>query len=152
MAGSPCIDAGGDPEDFSGTPCVDIEGQARMIDGNGDGAVRADIGAFEFAPRVIGPGEVEGLRWPSTTQLEWDALAAADSYNVYRGAILALGYDAWGDCLTTVSAAALAETELPAVDSGFFYLVTASDAVDAEGPNGGGSCVVRTNPTPCVVP
>ncbi len=153
MSISPCIDAGVDPEDFSGTPCVDIEGKARIIDGDGDGAVRADIGAFEFAPGApVGPGEVESLRWLAASQLEWDSHLHAAFYNVYRGELSALGYDAWGDCLTTVPATTLTEPESPALDSGFFYLVTVSVTAELEGPKGGGSCMIRTNPTPCIAP
>ena len=44
--GSPCIDAGtNDPP--GGLPLVDIDGNARPLDGNGDGKAVADMGAWE---------------------------------------------------------------------------------------------------------
>ena len=54
MPDSPCIDAGtNDPP--GGLPIQDLEGQPRPIDGNGDGQVLADMGAYEFNPG--GPGD-----------------------------------------------------------------------------------------------
>jgi len=45
-AGSPAIDAGA-----AGTcPAADERGQARPVDGNGDGTAACDTGAFEFVP------------------------------------------------------------------------------------------------------
>ncbi len=52
LPGSPVIDAG-DPEP-DGYP-LDLAGAPRRQDGNGDGVVRRDMGAFEVAPPVAGP-------------------------------------------------------------------------------------------------
>ena len=41
---SPCIDRGSD----IGAPPLDFEGNRRPVDGNGDGTVRADMGAYEY--------------------------------------------------------------------------------------------------------
>ena len=54
VPGSPAIDAGG-PEclDATGAPLTtDQRGRPRPVDGNGDGLVACDIGAFEFFPIV----------------------------------------------------------------------------------------------------
>jgi hypothetical protein len=50
---SPAIDRG-DPQVVSVTG-VDFDGASRPVDGDGDGAARRDIGAFEFRPPAPGP-------------------------------------------------------------------------------------------------
>lgn len=50
-AGSPLIDAG----DSSALPETDLDGAARALDGNGDGIVLPDIGAYERAALIL-PG------------------------------------------------------------------------------------------------
>jgi hypothetical protein len=47
-AGSPLIDAGTPGTFPSNDRTLDLAGNARFVDGNGDGAVRRDIGAFEY--------------------------------------------------------------------------------------------------------
>ena len=49
MPGSPCIDAGTD-DPPGGLPPTDREGNARMIDGDGDSVAQPDMGAYEFDP------------------------------------------------------------------------------------------------------
>lgn len=46
-AGSPLIDAGAQIVDG---PTTDLEGNARVVDGNGDGAAQPDVGAYEYQP------------------------------------------------------------------------------------------------------
>jgi hypothetical protein len=48
--GSPCIDAGTNTPP-GGLPATDLDGNPRSLDGNGDGAAVADMGAYE-APQV----------------------------------------------------------------------------------------------------
>ena len=51
MPGSPCVDAGTN-EPPGGLPATDYDGNARSIDGDGDGTALADIGAYEFNPNA----------------------------------------------------------------------------------------------------
>lgn len=51
---SPAIDAG-DPAQSAPSPATDLAGDARLVDGNRDGTARVDMGAFEYAPRVVEP-------------------------------------------------------------------------------------------------
>lgn len=49
-AGSPVIDAGSTTAHRPFDPKIDLGGMQRFVDGNGDGSVITDIGAFEFQP------------------------------------------------------------------------------------------------------
>jgi hypothetical protein len=51
MPGSPCIDAGTN-EPPGGLPTEDLEGNPRVLDGDGDGDVVVDMGPYEFNPDV----------------------------------------------------------------------------------------------------
>jgi hypothetical protein len=48
-AGSPCVDKGCN-DTVIGLERFDIDGQVRLLDGNGDGEAVVDMGAYEFAP------------------------------------------------------------------------------------------------------
>jgi len=50
VAGSPLIDAGEPGALAAGQSTVDLAGLARLVDGNGDGEARRDIGAYEYQP------------------------------------------------------------------------------------------------------
>jgi hypothetical protein len=54
VQGSPVIDTGDPAAPSAGELTVDLDGNARVQDGNGDGAARRDIGAFEhtFVPET----------------------------------------------------------------------------------------------------
>jgi hypothetical protein len=63
-ADSPAIDAGEDGEPWVPLPPTDANGSPRIVDGNGDGRAKPDMGAFEwpgtgFSPRMVaGPAVV----------------------------------------------------------------------------------------------
>lgn len=50
-AGSSLIDRGDPGAPAIGEPATDLAGNARVVDGDGNGSAIADVGAFEFAPR-----------------------------------------------------------------------------------------------------
>ena len=52
LSNSPLIDAG-DPAAGAGT---DMDGKSRLVDGNGDGIARRDMGAFEYQTGLPSPG------------------------------------------------------------------------------------------------
>jgi len=56
--GSPCIDSGEDG--VAGLPDVDFEGDARILDGDGDGTPRVDMGADEHDRACLGDHDEDG--------------------------------------------------------------------------------------------
>jgi hypothetical protein len=63
--GSPAIDSG-DPQVASVT-AEDYDGNPRPVDGDGDGAARRDMGAFEYQPPAPPPAEPPPATEPGTT-------------------------------------------------------------------------------------
>jgi hypothetical protein len=68
--GSPVVDAGDPAALAEGEPFEDADGVVRVADGDGDGAVRRDAGAYELQPPALGlpagnvlvnPGAEDGL-------------------------------------------------------------------------------------------
>lgn len=55
---SPCIDAGTPDTTGLGLPCWDLINNKRCWDGDGDGAVVVDMGAFEYGSLAVGTGDV----------------------------------------------------------------------------------------------
>ena len=51
LPGSPLVDRG-DPDAAQG---LDLDGNALLVDGNGDGFARRDLGAFELQPQAVPP-------------------------------------------------------------------------------------------------
>jgi hypothetical protein len=151
---SPAVDAGAAPECFSGTPARDLEGRPRLLDADGDGLARPDLGAIEAADPTLVPADVRDLRWQlsGSKLLTWDEDPGVDGYHVYRGEVADLGFDHWGVCLDTVSGSSNAsylDPEDPAVGQGFFYLITGWIG-DDEGTKGFATGAERSNYGPCL--
>jgi len=149
-AGSPAIDAGADPQHFSGDPCRDAEGNPRRLDGDGDGLARLDLGAHEYgATAFLVPGDVRNLRVHRVEDgaepiATWDAEPLAERYHVYHGVLSGLGYEPTLGCLGSTTALTLA---LPAANpppgEGFTFVVSGENLT--EGTLGFGSCSERNN-------
>ena len=155
--GGTTLNNGGDPR--NGASPTSAHFRIRL-DAIGDGAVRPslastsfhmDTGFIDSHPPA---GEVTGLLLtaltPTNTQLQWNSLATASFYEVYRGAISTLpgGY---GTCFAGgLTSTSTTDTALPTVNNGFFYMVTARNAAGAEGPKGYASNgLQQANPLPC---
>ena len=83
------------------------------------------------------PGEVRGLTFTDKQTLEWMADQSVGGYNLYRDSIGVLSGLGYGACLqenlpdtTTIDA------DTPPTTDGYFYLVTAENRLDEEGPKG----------------
>jgi hypothetical protein len=83
---SPLMDAGGDPATFDGDPCCDYEGKPRLLDWDGDGLARPDMGAWEHENPDLIPGPVTDVMWLDRQTLIWNPQTVAFWYHVYRGA------------------------------------------------------------------
>ena len=113
------------------------------------GRFRGDGG---FAATYPAPGEVLGIRFAGDGEtLSWDAERSAGHYNVYRdlvGELPALGFGACHE--SSVADTSTIDPELPAVGTGFFYLVTAANRLQEEGTKGHSSTgAERGNAAPC---
>jgi hypothetical protein len=152
-AGSPALDYGPDPATYAGTPCVDLDGTPRLQDRDGDGSANQDPGARETPS---GAEEVTGLIWTGRTTMTWSPASGATRYHLYRIPVSQLGYDAFGACIDSedplATDTAFSETEIPPLGACDAYLVTYEDAAGHESTLGFGTCVERTNFTPCVPP
>ena len=58
-ADSPCIDAG-DNDMVPAGIFSDLDGNARVVDGNGDEVSTVDLGTYEFQPASDTPGDIDG--------------------------------------------------------------------------------------------
>jgi hypothetical protein len=113
------------------------------LDSLGDGVVWARLASPSFrldggsAAAALPPGEVTGLRWTDRQILVWDREPAAFSYGVYRGALADAAGPAYGDCaLADVAATLVVDTTSPSSGEGFFYLITARNGLNEQGPKG----------------
>jgi hypothetical protein len=153
QANSLLLDHGPDPSLYGGVPCKDLDGGPRLRDHDGDNLARVDPGAYERENTTITPPEVTGLVWTGPATLEWSPEPTAVEYHVYRAALSALAYSAFGTCedgLDAVSAdATLTDTGVPSTGEGFYYEITMEDASGGESTLGIGSCAERSNFAAC---
>jgi hypothetical protein len=150
---SVCLDHGPDPALFDGTPRYDREGNVRVYDHDGDGYARFDIGAYERENTDLVPGDVTLERWLDKQTLPWLAEPSAVEYHVYHDTLDSLGYDWFGTCRDDLDGDRT-DTELtvsddPASGVGWFYLISAEDALGEEGSLGMAAATERSNFAPC---
>lgn len=97
------------------------------------------------------PGEVRHLRLTDHETLVWHAEGSVGTYHLYRDLLSSLSGLGYGSCaqydlLTTTAI----DSDVPAVDDGYFYLVTAENRLGEEGTKGWDSSgAERPNPAPC---
>lgn len=151
-----------------------IEG-ASIQNGVGSAAIQLDSGAYGITLSAVGdplmsdgplarPGleaqsgfvstfspatEVSDLAFSGSGTLVWSPARSAVSYNVYRGALEGLS-TSYGSCLSTgIPATTADDPSSPALGSGYFYLVTATNSLDEEGASGFDSGSTPRTPTAC---
>jgi hypothetical protein len=94
-----------------------------------DGTVLGMLGFPNELDVFCGGAEEPSLRWDSATTLAWYAIAGATRYNVYRAALTDPGTN-YGTCQSArdgdVTDLTFTETETPALDQGWRYLVSAT--------------------------
>jgi len=83
-----------------------------------------------FAPNPA-PGESSGVGAPDKTTYTWSATAGATSYDVVRGSTAAFPVGPGGgdeSCLGPVGSPSVTDATVPAVGSGFWYLIRGENA------------------------
>jgi hypothetical protein len=85
-----------------------------------------------FAP----PGEVTNLRLGSPDQLTWAPDPSVGSYNLYRGDIADLPTSYGVQIQSSLAAPATSDATQTPASGCLFYLITASNRLDEEGPKG----------------
>ena len=138
---SPATDLGPDEAASDDDPCEDLAGRARLADGDADGDFRFDAGAYERR-RQPDVADVEGVRFSTSTLLEWDVVAGAVAYHVYRGDVTGLAARDYGLCvdsedldLTDTTFTTLTD---PSAGVAWFFLVAAEQGGDIGGVGDGG--------------
>jgi len=150
------INSGGDPKD--GAYAASAHHRV-TLDAIGDVALAASDPhsashrlSGGIVPAYPPPGEVLRLALHADRMtLSWTPEPSVGSYNVYRGALVAIA-PVFGSCLESrVIAETWSDSERPSAGSGFFYLVTARNRLDEEGPKGyQTSGAEEPNPEPCL--
>jgi len=149
---SPVVDAGVAAECFTGSPCHDFENKPRLLDADGDGSARSDMGAYELdypAGLIPEPDDVQNLtislEGGPVHALNWDPEPSASSYHIYEGLISNLGADYNLNCLATVAGPPFVLPSIePAPGEVLVYAVSGDDTTE-EGTLGYGTCMERSN-------
>jgi hypothetical protein len=96
------------------------------------------------------PGEVTGVVFTDPNLLAWDVEPSARAYNLYRDSLTSIA-PGFGACEQSVlPGEAATDMDVPAIGTGFFYLVTAKNLLDEEGTKGFQSNgAERANAAPC---
>src|SRR6185503_12339147 len=120
-------------------------------DGVGQGTAgtlfRIDSGFVSYYPP---PGEIAGLVFTDGRTLTWLPEKSIGQYQVYRDPVSALAGGGTGGCFATTLLETAPDLATPPAGTGWFYLVTARNALGEEGTKGyrsNGS--ERPNPAAC---
>lgn len=110
----------------------DGRGDACAVDWDGDGIVDEQDCAPSSAKGGAVPAEVTlAYDTHSTSDLVWDVVPFADRYDVARGDLASLDGIDYGECLTDTdddpTDTRFEDVSLPAIGTGYFYLVRALD-------------------------
>lgn len=148
------FNAGGRPSD--GTVATSASFRI-TLDAIGDGAIGTGLSSTSymmtagFAAPHRPPGEVHGLVVLGDKQtLQWDWEPASTAFDLYRDPITLLPTE-FGTCQASrVTTDSWADASLPAVGTGWFYLVTGENDLWEEGTLGTESSgAERPNTAPC---
>jgi hypothetical protein len=147
------LNAGGDPLNGSSAASpswkisLDALGDAILGVGTSSASWHMDSG---FVDVYRSAGEVQKVRWTSSTLLNWDPEKSVGVYNLYRDLIGNLP-GAFGNCFqSSVTGESWTDASIPGLNTAWFYLVTAENRLSEEGTKGystGGA--ERPNPSPC---
>jgi hypothetical protein len=127
------------------------------LDAIGDAALGSTMSSASF--RMDGgfvgtyppPGEVPGLRFTGHDTLAWNPERSVGIYNLYRDLMSSLSGLGYGNCEQQDLASETAtDTDVPPLEDGYFYLVTAENRLGEEGTKGfDGNGTERANTAPC---
>jgi hypothetical protein len=137
-----------------------VAGGPRLRDHDGDGLAQMDAGAFEVENTSLSPGDVGTLTWPDRDTVVWESVVGAVEYHLYRGEMIALAFDSFGDCRDDLDGVrtdtVLNDPSRPAIGTGWFYLLTTEGVESVSGASNGeegtlgiGSFAERSNFAPC---
>lgn len=126
---------------------LDAIGDPAVKTGLASASFRMDSAFVSFYPP---PGEAEGLRFQTRTQLVWEPEKSVGVYNLYRALVSSLPGN-FGDCfLASITEETWTDPGNPGAGNGWLYLVTAENRLAEEGTKGfQSSGVERLNPAPC---
>jgi PKD repeat protein len=138
---SPAIDAG----DNASVPAIltqDIDGDPRVLDGNGDGTARVDIGYDEI---VLGL-----LRFTDSQTLSWTGAVGSVTFNLYRGTFDNPPWVYDHVCLRSgMTGLSTTDASVPAAPTGFYYLLSSVSGAGESSLGTDSANQLRPNSAPC---
>ena len=132
QSNSPAVDAGNNSA--SGLPSTDLDGNPRIVDGNGDGIAVVDMGAYELQPTTITltPNNLTFNPEPAgtTSAPQTVTLANAGAQKLYLSLSASAGFAETDNCGGVVAAGAscaISVTFAPASTGSFSGAITLRD-------------------------
>jgi PKD repeat protein len=138
---SPAIDAGDNAAVPTGLT-QDIDGDPRVLDGNGDGTATVDIGYDEL---VLGL-----LRFTDSQTLSWTGATGSVTFNLYRGTFDNPPWVYDHVCLRSgITGLSTTDPSLPAARTGLYYLLSSVGAAGESSLGTDSANRPRPNSAPC---